>query len=148
MNLAWLELEGGKASCPEIPTGQLGKLLALSFWEDFYSLGPNGGLHSHSILAMCCPCPSQHPVYICAYIQGSLPYRVLFAVLNPIPGYVDLLCDRNTQDLLNLKGLLALNYQLYLVPWEHSQKGQCPTCSSLLVVFCSWAMGGRPLGKC
>lgn len=35
MNLAWLELGGKETSCPEIPTGQLGKLLALSFWEAF-----------------------------------------------------------------------------------------------------------------
>lgn len=35
VNLARLELGGGETSCPKIPTGQLGKLLALSFWEDF-----------------------------------------------------------------------------------------------------------------
>lgn len=42
---------------------------------------------------------------------------------------------------VELERSLDLNCQLYLVPWEHSQKGQSSTCSSL-VVFCFWAMGG------
>lgn len=83
---------GGKGDfLPRDSHRTVGKTVGIIFLGSFCYLGPNGGLYSHRILAMCLPCPSQHPVYTRAYIQGNFPCRVLFAIMNPIPGYVCLL---------------------------------------------------------
>lgn len=124
----------------------VGKAVGIIFLGRFCYLGPNDGLHFHSILAMCHPCPSQHSVYTCAHIYASCLSSTLCC-----PESQPWLCgptvwqEHSGPVELEIERSLDLNYRLYLVRQEHSQKGQCPTCSSLLVVFCSWAMGGGPL---
>lgn len=102
MNLAWLELGEGEASCPEIPTGQLGKLLALSFWEDFAILDQMMA-YIPTVSWLCATPAPPNTLSTRVHTYMHLACLVLFAVLNPSPGCVGLLCGRNTQDLLNLK---------------------------------------------
>lgn len=144
MNLAWLELGEGEASCPEIPTGQLGKLLALSFWEDFAILDQMMAyIPTVSWLCAIPAPPNTLPTRVHTYRHLALSSTLCCPESQPW------LCGptvwQEHSGPVELERSLDLNYQLYLVRREHSQKGQCPTCSSLLVVFCSWAMGGGPL---
>lgn len=61
VNLAWLGW--GVALLAQIFPQDSWEAVGIIFLGRFCYLGPNDGLHSHSILAMCCPCPSPHPLY-------------------------------------------------------------------------------------
>lgn len=76
----------------------VGKLLALSFWEDFAILDQMIA-YIPTVFWLCAAPAFPHTLYT----QGNLSF-IFFTVQN-IPGYVGLMCDRNTQDLLNLKDL-------------------------------------------
>lgn len=144
MNLAWLELGEGEASCPEIPTGQLGKLLALSFWEDFAILDQMMA-YIPTVSWLCATPAPPNTLSTRVHTYRHLALSSTLCCPESQPWLCGPTVWQEHSGPVELERSLDLNYRLYLVRREYSQKGQCPTCSSLLVVFCSWAMGGGPL---
>lgn len=89
----------------------VGKLLALSFWEDFAVLDQM--VAYIPTISWLCVAPAP-PHTLSTYVhthRDSLSYRVLYC---PESLAVWAFCVSGT--LLNLKRSLDLNYQLYLVP--------------------------------